>query len=78
MHPSDVCNFTNICLDTSSSIFKLMTDTYFHYYYGIFCILELLKIMSNFSILVKEMHAMTFNLAVKSKEKGPFEKLTAL
>lgn len=55
-----------------------MTDTYFHNYNGIFCILELLNIMSNFSILVKEMHAVTFNLAGKSKEKGPFEKLTAL
>lgn len=54
--------------------FKLMTDTYFHNYNGIICILELLNIMSNFSILVKEMHAVTFNLAVKSKEKGPFEK----
>lgn len=33
--------------------------------------------MSNFSILVKEMHAVTFNLGVKSKEKEPFERLTA-
>lgn len=78
MYLLDVCNFINICLDIFLFIFKLMIDIYFYYYYGIFCILEFLKIMFNFFILVKEMYVMIFNFVVKLKEKGFLEKLIVL